>query len=255
MMYIYLALFCVLVLILWLAPLFKPVRPSLPVLWFPHVGVPLAYAKHKNAYLSYKRLEKLLARLVRKQFTAILPSQVKDGKLPANPVLLVFDGGYQTFYTHVFPLLEKYNLRAAVTIPVGLIGQYDAWNPNGPWQNLLTAEQIQTLHKSKRVEFISAGLDHNDLNSLPEEKAIWQLQESKFRFTRMYHLPLGAYFFNAVALSNPAVLLAAKQTYSLLFNPAVGNNCWPVDAAAVLRVFPLKKYTFLSRLCWKLRRP
>ena len=255
MMYIYLLSFCVLTLILWFAPLFRHVRPSLPVLFFPHVGTPLAYAKHKNAYLSYKRLEKLLARLVRKQFTAILPSQIKDGKLPANPVILVFDGCYQNFYTHLFPLLEKYNLRAAVTIPVGLIGQYDSWNKNGPWQNLLTAEQIQMLHKSGRVEFISAGLDHSDLNSLPEEKAIWQLQESKSRFTRMYHLSLEAYFFHAAAPCNLAVLAAAQQTYPLLFSRTVGNNSWPLAASSVLRVFPLKKYTFFSRLCWKLRRP
>lgn len=252
MMYIYIGL-CIL-LLLWLAPLLKRVRPSLPVLWIEATGSPLPHAKHKTAYLPYARLEKLLSALTRKHFTPVLPAEIIKGTCPQNPVLLIFDGGYQTFYTHVFPLLEKYNFRAAITLPAGLIGQYNRWEEKGPWQNLLTAAQAQTLQKSGRVEFISAGLDYSDLNNLPIDSAVWQLQESKSRLTQLYRLPVCAYFFSSTSPQNAAVLTAARQDYSLLFSRCLGNNRWPLSQMP-LHILPVKKYTCLHRLCWKLRRP
>lgn len=56
-----------------------------------------------------------------KGYTTILPSQlyayVAEGScLPSKPILLTFDDGYCNNYTYAFPLLQKYNMKAVISI-------------------------------------------------------------------------------------------------------------------------------------------
>lgn len=39
-----------------------------------------------------------------------------DGELPEKPIIITFDDGYYNNYTYVFPLLEKYDMKAIISI-------------------------------------------------------------------------------------------------------------------------------------------
>ena len=110
---------------------------------------------------------------------------------PPNPSCLVFTGGYQSFARLVFPLLEKYNLRAGTVLHAGLAGQYDAWQKpdEGPWQSLLTAADIKHLQAGGRVEFISSTVDGLPLAQEDDTRACWQLTENKTRMEHLHKLP------------------------------------------------------------------
>ena len=238
--------FCVLLLLgVWFHPLFQKTSPALPVLLWQQSdarkGIPL------------KSFEKLLAALQRKHFSTILPGDILSASLPKQPVLLVLANGYQS-YMQILPLLEKYNARIALALPVGLVGQYDAWNVKGPWQNLLTAEQIKTLHATKRIAFISQTLDNLSLDTLDVQQSAWQLAESKTRLKNLYHLPVQTILYPCQTPHGPAVLNAAQKLYTLQIGRQCGNNPWPL-AAGPLRVFEVTNHTCLIRLMWKMRRP
>ena len=49
---------------------------------------------------------------ISKNFTTTFPTS----NLPKNPICLVFDDGYYDFYKYIFPLLQKYNIKALLAV-------------------------------------------------------------------------------------------------------------------------------------------
>ena len=49
---------------------------------------------------------------ISENFTSTFPTK----NLPKNPICLVFDDGYYDFYTFIFPLLKKYNIKALLAV-------------------------------------------------------------------------------------------------------------------------------------------
>lgn len=61
-------------------------------------------------------------------YSFIMPEDLLDawekGKpLPAKPVVITFDDGHDDIYKNVFPILQKYSLRATVFLVTDHIGQ------------------------------------------------------------------------------------------------------------------------------------
>lgn len=223
---------------------------ALPVIRIDKTGRPPAADANASAWTSVKRLEKLFSRLSRKKYNTIFPSELRDVQTPPRSILLLFRGGYQSCLTDVLPLLEKYRFKAAVTLPVELIGQYDAWEKDGPWQNLLTKQQINDIKKSGRVEFVA---DTPDGNPLPqdEEQIHWALTESKERLKRLYGLDIRAVYLPG---ENPASTLhTAAQEYRIVFTGKKGNNPRPLKEC-VLKVLPLAQFYTLEGLLRRIRR-
>lgn len=255
-MFLCLALLLILCIGLYCAPLLRPRRPVLPVLLIGKIGKPLQGSKNKKYWLCEKKLEKLLAAITTNGFTPVLPQDILSGPLPPHPVCLVFTGGYQNLHHLLLPLLEKYDCRACIALPAGLIGQYDAWQKaeEGPWQNLLTAQEIKQMKESGRVEFISATVDGRPVDPEDDGRALWQLRENKTRLHNIYKLPTNAVYFPLKNPHRPVVLQQSKQCFAMLIGNKTGNNPLPLDASLPLRVFPVSGTVSLIRLLWKMPR-
>ena len=164
--------------------------PFLPVLAYQKIGRPAAHSRQKKAWVSVRALEKMLAFLVRRHYTFITPTALHR-PLPAKPVMLVFMGGYQSFYTDVFPLLKKYRARATVFVAADTLGTYDAWQhpEKDPWQNVLTAAQLQETYQSGRVCVGTLGLTGNNLLSYEDTRAAREeLLESIHRLKMLHNI-------------------------------------------------------------------
>lgn len=235
------------------APLLHRPKAQLPVLFINKVGLPPACTKDKRNWISPTKLEKLFQTLQKKNMLSLLPGQVIKGNIPPNGIMLVFNGGYQSFYQIVFPLLQKYRLQASVILPAGLIGQYDAWQAPeiGPWQNLLTLEQIKELAKSGLTEIISTTLQGTPLSAESDETAIWQLLENKHRLQTLCHIKTDTVF--CPQRPRPGVIQAIKKHFMLTVGASFGNNALPLDLSRPLKICPVFSFTFLSRLFWKIR--
>ncbi len=94
-----------------------------------------------------------------------------QGGLPSKPVMLSFDDGYIDFYINAFPILRQYNLKSVAFIPTGKAGSgfYLHW------------DQIKEMDSTGLVDFEAHSVDHVNLQSLSQDKLVFQLVESKKR--------------------------------------------------------------------------
>ncbi|MEI0738545.1 polysaccharide deacetylase family protein [Paenibacillus sp. JTLBN-2024] len=77
----------------------------------------------------------------------------KRRPVPDNAVLLTFDDGYETFYKHVFPILQEYRAPATNFLIVATIG-----NAKHPGLPKLNWQQVQEMHR-KGIDFYSHTYD------------------------------------------------------------------------------------------------
>jgi len=103
------------------------------------------------------QFEKDLAFLKEKGYNSVVAKDLVNftlglTDLPEKPVFITFDGGYRSFLTEVFPLLEKYNTKALVNI----VGEYtDIFSKSIPKDDKsarLSWEEIKYLHYSPYAE-------------------------------------------------------------------------------------------------------
>lgn len=163
--------------------------PHLPVLAYQKIGTPQPYCKLKNQWTCVPQLKRTIHWLAKHQFTGITPLNLKE-KLPPRPVMLVFMGGYQTFYTDVFPLLKHYHLPATVALATNTLNTYNAWQQPAlePWQNILTASQLQEMVSGGLVQVATLGLTGDNLLAQPATLAKNQLAESIYRLKHLYQI-------------------------------------------------------------------
>lgn len=93
-----------------------PVQP-LPVLMYHHI-VPDGEDCNEMS-VTAGRLEADLQWLEANGYTTVLPRELAEGAdLPEKPVLITFDDGYRSNYELAFPLLQKYQAKAVISIMV-----------------------------------------------------------------------------------------------------------------------------------------
>lgn len=115
-------------------------------------------------------------------YTAVTLQEIMDCRaglatLPAKPILITFDDGYENWYTDAFPVLSDpaINFKAAFFIATSRMGGTNAWDKdNNPIINMLTWEEIQTLNSSGLIDFESHSATHQNLKFLAMYKP-WML--------------------------------------------------------------------------------
>lgn len=131
---------------------------KLPILMYHNIS-PNASQQGKYT-VSVKEFEGDLNYLRERGFTPILTQQlldhVKQGKpLPEKPVMITFDDGFESFYAYAFPLLQKYDMCAVMSV----VGQYADTFTKAEDHHLnysyLTWPMIGELSKSGLVEIQS----------------------------------------------------------------------------------------------------
>ena len=89
-----------------------------------------------------------------------LVSHVKSGTpLPEKPIMLTFDDGYETVYSYLLPLLEKYDMCAVASV----VGSYTDWYSQTEDHSLnysyMTWEEVVELTKGNRIEIQNHSYD------------------------------------------------------------------------------------------------
>lgn len=127
-----------------------------------------------QAVVSPENFEKHLLYLKQQGYETItltdLYAYVTRGEpLPEKPVVLTFDDGYVDFYTIVYPLLKKYDMRATLFVLTGAVDQ----NPN-----FLTWKQLEEL-RDYGIEIGAHTVTHPDLTAISSEEVEKELLTSK----------------------------------------------------------------------------
>ncbi len=107
--------------------------------------------------LPVKEFERDLQYLARKGYTAVFLSELVDFQkngtpLPEKPVVITFDDGHLNTLTSALPLLQKYDMKAVVSVVGEFAETYSAISDRDPTYAYLTFEDIAFLHQSGRFE-------------------------------------------------------------------------------------------------------
>lgn len=168
-------------------------KSSFPVLVFQKIGKPPANSHLRKQWATPKALENWLLFLSKQGYHFVTPKDLHKS-LPERPIMLAFIGGFQSFYTEVFPLLKKHKIPATCAVAVDTLGTYNSWqDPHAePWQNILTSAQLNELIKSKLVRVATLGLTGNDLTELPSQQAQQEINESIYRLKKLHNIDADA---------------------------------------------------------------
>lgn len=143
------------------APVTYPAR--LPVLMYHHV-VPDGQVCN-DMTVTAGRLERDLRWLAENGYETVLPRELAAGEaLPEKAVLLTFDDGYRSNYDYAYPLLQKYQAKAAIAV---MAFMPDNWAPG-----FLSWDMCREMTASGLVEIGSHGyavhnLDEREGNFVP----------------------------------------------------------------------------------------
>lgn len=146
---------------------------SVPILMY-H-GVTDELWGNAELFVSPSEMEKQLSYLAENGYTPIFFEDLAYIADIEKPVLLTFEDGYEDNYRELFPLLQKYGMKATVFLITDWIGG----------EVYLTEEEITEMAASGLVSFQSHGTSHADLTALSEEELCRQMSASKLTITRL----------------------------------------------------------------------
>jgi len=121
----------------------------------------------------------------------LLPVLTGQKPTPLRGVILTFDDGYCNFYSHAYPILQKYRFPATVYVLSSLMGKRAIWfeRDGRDAPPLLDKKQIQSL-SLKGINIGSHGKTHVRLGELPPEKAWEEIAGSKKRLEKELGIPM-----------------------------------------------------------------
>ena len=137
---------------------------GVPVLYYHYIEInpnPIGDPRRSNLLITPNNFESQLLYLKNHGYTTISLDQLMAGLkgtyiLPAKPVVLTIDDGYEDFYQNAWPLVQKYNVQ--VTLFVTSDGSIVP-----PIGGHLTDVQIKTLSESTLITIADHTVSHPDL--------------------------------------------------------------------------------------------
>lgn len=152
-------------------------------------------------FLDKEMFRQQLALLDRWGYTAITFQDyhlILEGQLdfPRKPVILTFDDGYLDMFENAYPLLEEYGMRAVVFVLADRTIRTNTWEPHHAASKapLMNEQQILELHEAG-FEIASHGLTHEDLSSLPADRAWEEISRSRMLLEILINAPVYSFAY------------------------------------------------------------
>lgn len=215
---------------------------DLPIFGFHHVGPApaAASADARTWYISEKTFESMLKYLTENEYTPLFASEavayIKAGKLPEKSVILTFDDGAADVYTHAWPLLKQYGVKATVNIMTGVRGE-----------NWLSAEQIKEMHADGSIEFQSHTRYHAYLTRVSETEAREELATSKAYLEELIGDPVTVIAYPFGLYSDRIIAIAKELGYRAGITIHSGKE-QERDNLFELRRFLVTEYSNIERI-------
>jgi peptidoglycan/xylan/chitin deacetylase (PgdA/CDA1 family) len=261
MLYILVPAVLCFILLLWLIleySILIPAPKGIPILMYHKVSdnacdgitIPAAKLQKQLEYIRKKGYQTI-------SFNELASASVTGKLLPPKPLILTFDDAYSDFMVRAVPLLRSFSFKASVFVPVGFIGQTNAWDKGS--DAILTADEIRELARQGDVEFGLHSFLHQGYTGLNPagiqhdlERCIGTLDQLNIPFIRVLAYPYGSY-----PGKDPHLNTQMKEIFrnaGLHFALRIGNriNPWPVRDPYELKRIDIRGtddfYTFRTKL-------
>jgi len=182
-----------------------PRAVTAPILMYHVINPPPAGAPFPGLYVPAGEFAEQMQALAQGGFHAVTLEQLRNhwssgSALPAKPVVVTFDNGYQSQYTNALPVLRQLGWRAVENIQLtGL----------PPSQGGLSEAQVNGL-VSAGWELDTQGISHADLIALDATQLREQVAVSRQTIQRRYRVP-ASWFCYPSGHYNATVIAAVKE--------------------------------------------
>lgn len=183
-------------------------------------------------YLFIKQLETLK----NAGYTFITASQLLDmldGKIQLlqKPVLITFDDGYRDFYTDVFPILKKYNIKATIYVVSDFI--------NKP--NYMFAWQLKQVAQSGLVEIGAHTVHHYALGWSDTALVKYEIEESKKQLEKLIGIPIVSFAYPDGSFDDQAIKLVKEAGFKSAVTTIHGFEVTQENKLSLYRIHPGNK--------------
>ncbi|MFH1825456.1 MAG: polysaccharide deacetylase family protein [Candidatus Firestonebacteria bacterium] len=148
---------------------------NIPILMYHHVVDKNKVPKDllDDLYVDISDFEKQMKYISKVNFTSINFDELslildKKKDLPKKPIILIFDDGYEDTLNNVLSVLNKYQIKAVVSLVTDFVGK----------TNIINKEQILNLIKDE-ISFESHTVTHPHFNNIDVNKLKYELESSK----------------------------------------------------------------------------
>ncbi len=166
-------------------------------------------------------------------YTFLTPKDLADvlddkNNLPERSVILSFDDGYRDFYTDVFPILKKYNVKAIAYIVPNFLNK-----PNN-----MDVWQLKEIVKSGLVEIGAHTMNHSYLAGLPKKRVEYEVVESKKYLEKVLGIQIVSFAYPYGAFDNQAVDIVKNAGFRTAVTTIHGNLVMDTNRYFIYRLRP-----------------
>ena len=180
-------------------------------------------------YLFIKQIETLK----NAGYTFITASElidILDGKIKLiqKPVLITFDDGYRDFYTDVFPILKKYNIKATVYIVSGFLDK----------PNYMFTWQLKQIARSSLVEIGAHTVHHYSLKGLPSTLTKYEIEESKKNLEEIISTPVVSFAYPDGSFDEQTIKIVKESGFKSAVTTMHGFETNKENKYSIYRIHP-----------------
>lgn len=166
-------------------------------------------------------------------YTFITMSDLADAldnkiNISSKSAVLTFDDGYRDFYTDVFPILKKYQVKAVAYVVPNFLDK-----PNN-----LTTWQLQEIAKSGLVEIGAHTMDHSYLHGLHADTVKFEVEQSKKYLERKLGIRVVSFAYPYGAFDNSAIDIVKKAGFKSAVTTIPGIFSQDINRFFLYRIRP-----------------
>ena len=187
---------------------------AVPVLMYHRVVHEPPVGSRHGIWVTAANFRSQMRSLRRRGFSSITFAEMDaylrgEGSLPARPVILTFDDGYEDNLSVASDILTEHGMKAVIFMVAGRIGSTNTWDADEPQVPLVREDQLRKLVAAGH-EIGSHTMTHPDLSRTHEEGVRQELADSKSRIEEVIGRPVTAlaYPYGGV---DPSVRNVARQ--------------------------------------------
>ncbi len=182
-LWLFIILFFLAIILQWQYNLFTPTRRGLPILMYHKVDT------SKKDFLTVS-LTQLTAHFNYLKINGYQPISFQSflqnpASLPPKPVIITFDDGFVNNFELLYPLLQQFDFKATIFLPVSFIGKTNAWDAGT--DALMDYETLQKMD-SRWVEFGLHSFAHQNYKSMKTNDIEEDIKKS-IDLLQAHHLP------------------------------------------------------------------